>query len=491
MRGTWKGISSLLPDFDEGGNPVLPEGQTIHTDFSALALGPREKPLPSADITVVITCHDYGRYLALCLESILSQSLAPGRIVVWDDASSDDTAAVAAAFADRGVEYRRVEFGNVCPTRNAALADVRTPWVLFVDADNTLHKHYLLNMWTTAQQGSVAALALVYPAIDVEGPVRCEFLSAAPFDYAGLRRWNIVDTCSLIRTEALRSIGGWPPNPNEDWGIALRLSQDGWQLRPCPGAVLRYRAHAASLSLTPEGHGAKKALMQNATLTLLTVFSGREWALPRYFAFLENMDCQDERTELYFIDNSRSPAFHKKLQTWLLKQRRFTRWRYEEVSDICDAAGILTNAEYASGGGQERLVRDPVIHTYLARLYGRAFGRQQSDFVLCVEDDIIPPDDVYPRLLDTLIVDDAVHASHAVVVARQWLKPMITYLPGVTLPEGQELPAEAGAWEVLSAAAACCLWRGDKIRALKPRYGNADRIAAVVLTVTRPTDTAG
>ena len=69
------------------------------------------------DVSVVIICHNYGRYLAEAITSVLMQTRPAKEIVVIDDASTDDTPEVAKVFADRGVRYHRVATGNVQENR--------------------------------------------------------------------------------------------------------------------------------------------------------------------------------------------------------------------------------------------------------------------------------------------------------------------------------------------------------------------------------------
>ncbi|MEK9810238.1 MAG: glycosyltransferase family A protein, partial [Candidatus Nanopelagicales bacterium] len=71
-------------------------------------------------VAIIITCHNYARVLAECVESALATG--PSEVLIVDDASDDDTPAVAAQFADRGVRYLRVENRNVYRTRLDGLA---------------------------------------------------------------------------------------------------------------------------------------------------------------------------------------------------------------------------------------------------------------------------------------------------------------------------------------------------------------------------------
>ncbi len=65
-------------------------------------------------VSVVVTCHNYGRYLRECLESVLAQDRPADEIIVVDDASTDDTPAIAAEYAPFGVRYERVDFRDAC-----------------------------------------------------------------------------------------------------------------------------------------------------------------------------------------------------------------------------------------------------------------------------------------------------------------------------------------------------------------------------------------
>jgi glycosyltransferase involved in cell wall biosynthesis len=62
-----------------------------------------------ARVTVVITTYNRADLLARSIRSVLDQTLDDVEIVVSDNASSDTTPEVVASFADRGVQYERLE----------------------------------------------------------------------------------------------------------------------------------------------------------------------------------------------------------------------------------------------------------------------------------------------------------------------------------------------------------------------------------------------
>lgn len=96
--------------------------------------------------SVVIPCHNDAATIAGALESVRIQDHPATEIIVVDDASEDDSAAVATA---TGMPARilRVEHRNAAAARNAGIAAASCEWVAFLDADN----HWLRDHLATAQ----------------------------------------------------------------------------------------------------------------------------------------------------------------------------------------------------------------------------------------------------------------------------------------------------------------------------------------------------
>lgn len=93
--------------------------------------------MPSPVVSVVVTNHNYGRFLAECLESALAQTHEAVEIVVVDDASTDDSAEVLRAFGSR-VRVLFETCGGQAGAANAGLAASTGDVVIFLDADDVL-----------------------------------------------------------------------------------------------------------------------------------------------------------------------------------------------------------------------------------------------------------------------------------------------------------------------------------------------------------------
>jgi glycosyltransferase involved in cell wall biosynthesis len=94
-----------------------------------------------ATTSVIIPCYNYGRFLAECTESALSQQGVDVRVLIIDDASSDETPEVGAALAakDARVEFRRhkVNQGHIA-TYNEGLHWADGDYTILLSADDLL-----------------------------------------------------------------------------------------------------------------------------------------------------------------------------------------------------------------------------------------------------------------------------------------------------------------------------------------------------------------
>jgi glycosyltransferase involved in cell wall biosynthesis len=98
--------------------------------------GPTPRPLAS----VVITNHDYGRFVGAAIDSALSQSHPAVEVIVVDDGSTDDSARVLASYDDR-VTVVMQPCGGQAAACNTGFARSEGGVVVFLDADDLLGRN--------------------------------------------------------------------------------------------------------------------------------------------------------------------------------------------------------------------------------------------------------------------------------------------------------------------------------------------------------------
>ncbi|MCB1330480.1 MAG: glycosyltransferase family 2 protein, partial [Maritimibacter sp.] len=94
-------------------------------------------------LSVIVTAYNIEAYLAECLETVVSQTLADMEIIVVDDGSTDGTPEIIRTFAARDARVKPVllpenTIGGVASAANAGLERATGTWVGFVDGDDYL-----------------------------------------------------------------------------------------------------------------------------------------------------------------------------------------------------------------------------------------------------------------------------------------------------------------------------------------------------------------
>jgi glycosyltransferase involved in cell wall biosynthesis len=90
-----------------------------------------------ATVSVVIPCYNQGRFLGEAIDSVLTQSVPAAEVIVVDDGSDDDTAAVTARYSS--VAYVRQRNLGLAQARNRGLREAGGDYLVFLDSDDRLH----------------------------------------------------------------------------------------------------------------------------------------------------------------------------------------------------------------------------------------------------------------------------------------------------------------------------------------------------------------
>ena len=194
---------------------------------------------------MLIPAYNESASIGDTIASLQAQTVLPTEIIVIDDCSTDDTAAVAAAC---GVTVLRppANTGSKAGAQSFALPRVRTSFVMAVDADTTLAPDAIEKLLPAFAEPKVAAACgTVIPRhVDTvwERGRYVEYLFAFTFYKRvqdGYGAPFIASGCfSMYRTDALREIGGWRSRTvAEDMDLTWSLYQRGHQVRFIPEAV--------------------------------------------------------------------------------------------------------------------------------------------------------------------------------------------------------------------------------------------------------------
>ena len=90
---------------------------------------------------------------------------------------------------------------------------------------------------------------VVYADCIEEGRRDGYHLDVGPFDPERLAVQNFICVpATLVRTDSLRAVGGFPSGALEDWGLWLRMHAAGMRFEFVPRKTVRYRFHVDNLT---------------------------------------------------------------------------------------------------------------------------------------------------------------------------------------------------------------------------------------------------
>jgi hypothetical protein len=208
----------------------------------------------SITVSIVIPVHNGQRDLAACLEAIARSSVAPLECLVVDDASTDDSVAVATRMGARVIpnEHR----SGPASARNLGARCAQGDLVLFIDADVCVHTETISRVQSVFREDE--DVAAVFGSYDDSSPA--DFFSKYKnlqhaFVHRSARReaatfWT---GCGAVRREVFLALGGFDESFArpciEDIEFGDRLVKAGHRVVVDGSIRVRHRKHYTFLAM--------------------------------------------------------------------------------------------------------------------------------------------------------------------------------------------------------------------------------------------------
>ncbi len=235
----------LLAGLPAARRPANPPPEADRASSPA-PLSLRRDPPPDRTVGVIVPCFRHGIFLPACIESVRAQTLAPAQIVVVDDGSDDPETvdALARLEGDPDITVLR-QPANLGPSaaRNRALAELRTSYVLPIDADDQLLPDALERM-VAQLEAAPEAVGFVYPHLQHTG-TRSDYVESPAYNLWLLMQQNYCPAPALFDGRLFGEAGIRYAEEivlgHEDWDLILQLAEREVRGVPAEGRTFLYR----------------------------------------------------------------------------------------------------------------------------------------------------------------------------------------------------------------------------------------------------------
>lgn len=198
----------------------------------------------SPRISIVVRCHEQGRFLAEAVASAWNQSRPPDEVVVVDDGSTDETDSVLRALSEAGhlVTVHHDAPKGPAASFNAGVSASTGELVVALDADDALSHRYV----ELTERAILRGADLAYGGVERFGAEE-SFTPAPPFDRDELGVESFLHVSTMFRRSIFERTGGFRPDLDalglEDWEFWVHAVEAGACGHAVDGCWLRYRRH--------------------------------------------------------------------------------------------------------------------------------------------------------------------------------------------------------------------------------------------------------
>lgn len=230
-------------------------------------------PLPTKgvnwpSVSVIVCSYNGARTIGECLQGLAQLDYPNYEVIVVDDGSTDDTAAIAGRFDARLI---RTDNRGLSAARNIGLWAARGEIVAYIDDDAYPDPEWLTYLAATFMNTTHAGVGGPNIPPPGDGPI-AECVANAPGGPIHVllsdEEAEHIPGCNMaFRKAALRAIGGFDPQfrvAGDDVDVCWRIRERGWTLGYSPAALVwHHRRNAISTYWRQQrGYGRAEALLE-------------------------------------------------------------------------------------------------------------------------------------------------------------------------------------------------------------------------------------
>lgn len=219
-------------------------------------------------ISVVVCSYNGSRTIRDCCEGLQKLVYPNFEVIIVDDGSSDETAAIAREYSFKVV---RTENRGLSNARNTGMEVATGEIIAYLDDDAIPDTHWLTYLAAAFMNSDHAGIGGPNIAPSGDGQI-AECISNAPGNPNHVllsdQEAEHIPGCNMaFHKSALQAIGGFDPQfrlAGDDVDICWRLQQNGWTLGISPGAMVWHHRRNSIRTFWKQqlGYGKAEALLE-------------------------------------------------------------------------------------------------------------------------------------------------------------------------------------------------------------------------------------
>lgn len=225
-------------------------------------------------VSVITPCYNAAKYLREALDSVLQQTYRNLQIILVDDGSTDETAAIIQSYNDDRIEYYYQENRGQCAASNTGIAKARGDYIKFFDADDVMNPYHIEAQLKRLNGSTTALASCAWGRFYDNDPASAKFIPETvwkdmePLDWLKTNLQQKYDMMGgwlwLVPAPLLKKAGGWDErlSLNNDFEFSIKLVLHAEKILFAQDAKMYYRSGSSdTLSQKPSRKKFEEAML--------------------------------------------------------------------------------------------------------------------------------------------------------------------------------------------------------------------------------------
>lgn len=201
-------------------------------------------------VSIIMPAYNSSHTIRDSIQSVCQQTYPNWELLVVDDCSTEDIAAIVREFPDSRIHYYRLSSNQgVSGARNKGIEEAKGQYIAFLDSDDLWHPRKLMNQVSFMQEYHYAFTYTWYRQFSEDIQHLGNLVRTKTFvDYKELLKGNDIGCLTVMIDRSQIQDIKMPSQRHEDYITWLNILKQGWRAYSLPKELAYYRKGKDSLT---------------------------------------------------------------------------------------------------------------------------------------------------------------------------------------------------------------------------------------------------